>query len=139
MLKTATVFFAHGRAGVATFLLTATIVGTTAARTLAQTDPIATPPPNIIVPNYNGVPTGPLGGLEGSTNIARASDTSAPWFNPAGLSKAGTQISGSAGTYKLTTVAPGFLPTTGGSTEQVPNLAGATANVPQTTCAGSRP
>src|SRR4029077_20992349 len=48
-------------------------------------------------------------------------------FNPAGLSKAGTQISGSAGTYKLTTVAPGFLPNTGGSTEQVPNLAGATA------------
>src|SRR6185295_11726042 len=28
--------------------------------------PIISPPPNIIVPNYNGVPTGPLGGLEGS-------------------------------------------------------------------------
>src|SRR3954467_12224711 len=93
----------------------------------AQEGPITLPPPNIIVPNYNGVPTGPLGGLEGSAYVARATDTSAPWINPAGLSRAGTQISGSAGTYKLTTVAPGFLATTGGSTEQLPNLAGATA------------
>jgi hypothetical protein len=92
----------------------------------AQTEPITTPPPNIIVPNYNGVPVGPLGGLEGSAYVARATDTSAPWFNPAALSKAGTQISGSVGTYKLTTVSPGFLPTNGGSTEQLPNLAGAT-------------
>jgi hypothetical protein len=31
-----------------------------------------------------------------------------------------------AGTYKLTTVSPKFLPSNGGSTEQVPNLVGAT-------------
>jgi hypothetical protein len=96
-------------------------------KTFAQDTAITSPPPNLIVPNYNGVPSGPLGGLEGSAYIARAADTSAPWFNPAGLSRAGTQISGSAGTYKLTTLTPGFLATTGGSTEQIPNLAGATA------------
>ena len=64
--------------------------------------PIILPPPNIIVPNYNGVPTGPLGGLEGSAYVARAADTSAPWLNPAGLAQAGTQLSGSVSTYMLT-------------------------------------
>jgi hypothetical protein len=109
------------------FLLLASIAAAVPARAQDQTEPIATPPPNIIVPNYNGVPSGPFGGLEGSAYIARAGDTSATWLNPAGLSKAGTQISGSAGTYKLTTVSPRFLPTAGGSTEQIPNLVGATA------------
>jgi len=88
--------------------------------------PITSPPPNIIVPNYNGIPTGPLGGLEGSAHIARAGDTSAPWFNPAGLSQAGTQLSGSVGNYQFTTVTPARLPDTGGSTQHLPNLVGAT-------------
>jgi hypothetical protein len=61
----------------------------TAAPVTAQdVTPIIVPPPNIIVPNYNGVPTGPLGGLEGSAYVSRAADTSAPWLNPAGLSQA---------------------------------------------------
>src|SRR5436190_12004749 len=94
--------------------------------TLAQEVPITAPPPNIIVPNYNGVPTGPLGGLEGSAYIARAADTSAPWFNPAGLSQAGTQLSGSVGNYQFTTVTPDRLPDEGGSTQHLPNLVGAT-------------
>lgn len=88
--------------------------------------PIISPPPNIIVPNYNGIPIGPLGGLEGSAYIARASDTSAPWFNPAGLSQAGTQLSGSVGNYQYTTITPARLPNNGGSTQHLPNLAGAT-------------
>jgi hypothetical protein len=88
--------------------------------------PIILPPPNIIVPNYNGVPTGPLGGLEGSAYVARAADTSAPWLNPAGLSQAGTQLSGSVSTYMLTTITPRFLPGNGGSTQHLPNLVGAT-------------
>ena len=87
--------------------------------------PIISPPPNIIVPNYNGVPTGPLGGLEGSAYVARAADTSAPWLNPAGLPQAGTQLSGSVSTYMLTTITPRFLPS-GGSTQHLPNLVGAT-------------
>src|SRR4051812_34069658 len=97
------------------------------SRGLAQEVPITSPPPNIIVPNYNGVPTGPLGGLEGSAYIARAGDTSAPWFNPAGLSQAGTQLSGSVGNYQFTTVTPARLPDSGGSTQHLPNLVGATA------------
>lgn len=94
---------------------------------MAQEAPITSFPPNIIVPNYNGIPTGPLGGLEGSAHIARAADTSAPWFNPAGLSQAGTQLSGSVGNYQFTTVTPMRLPNTGGSTQHLPNLVGATA------------
>ena len=89
--------------------------------------PVLSPPPNIIIPNYNGIPTGPLGGLEGSAHVARTADTSAPWFNPAGLSQAGTQLSGSVGNYQFTTVTPARLPNTGGSTQHLPNLVGATA------------
>jgi hypothetical protein len=96
-------------------------------RALAQDTAITSFPPNIIVPNYNGIPTGPLGGLEGSAHIARAADTSAPWFNPAGLSQAGTQLSGSVGNYQFTTVTPKRLPNTGGSTQHLPNLVGGTA------------
>src|SRR3954468_3112193 len=109
------------------FWMATAIIGARPAPGLAQAEAITTAPPNIIVPNYNGVPVGPLGGLEGSAYVARASDTSAPWLNPAGLTKAGTQISGTAGTYKLTTVSPRFLPTNGGATSQIPNLFGITA------------
>ena len=88
--------------------------------------PITSPPPSIIIPNYNGIPTGPLGGLEGSAHVARAADTSAPWFNPAGLSLAGTQLSGSVGNYQFTTVTPARLPNSGGGTQHLPNIVGAT-------------
>src|SRR5262252_8359807 len=96
-------------------------------KVMAQPANITAPPPNIIVPNYNGVPIGPLGGLEGSAYIARAGDTSAPWFNPAGLSQAGTQLSGTVGNYQWTTVTPMRLPNEAGSTQHLPNLVGATA------------
>jgi hypothetical protein len=99
----------------------------TAAPGAAQdVTPIISPPPNIIVPNYNGVPTGPLGGLEGSAYVARAADTSAPWLNPAGLSQAGTQLSGSVSSRLSTTIKPRLLPDNGGSTQNLPNLVGAT-------------
>src|SRR3954453_12531625 len=108
------------------FLVAASVV-LVSTRSLAQEVPITSPPPNIIVPNYNGIPIGPLGGLEGSAYIARAADTSAGWFNPAGLSQAGTQLSGSVGNYQFTTVTPKRLPDTGGSTQHLPNLVGGTA------------
>src|SRR5262245_30787828 len=61
-------------------------------------DPLLTPPPNVVLPNANGVPVGPFGGLEGGAYVARVDDPSSAWFNPAGLSRAKTgQISGSAG------------------------------------------
>ena len=30
-----------------------------------ELDPLVTPPPNVVLPNPNGVPVGPFGGLEG--------------------------------------------------------------------------
>jgi hypothetical protein len=108
------------------FLWMAASIVAVSTRGMAQEGPITAPPPNIIVPNYNGIPSGPLGGLEGSSYIARAADTSAPWFNPAGLSQAGTQLSGSVGNYQFTTVTPRRLPNNGGSTQHLPNLVGAT-------------
>ena len=98
------------------------VVSTRSFAQVTQETPVLSPPPNIIVPNYNGIPTGPLGGLEGSAHVARAGDTSAPWFNPAGLPRSGTQLSGSVGNYQFTTVTPKRLPDTGGSTQHLPNL-----------------
>jgi hypothetical protein len=93
----------------------------------AQTADVATPPPNIVVPNYEGIPAGPFGGLEGSAYVARANDPSAAWFNPAGLSRAkGAQITGSAGLYQLTGVSPDALPGSGSSVQNLPNLVGFT-------------
>ena len=93
----------------------------------AQTAPVTTPAPNIVLPNYAGLPIGPYGGLESGAYTARADDPSAAWFNPAGLSRAtGTQISGSAGLYELTSVTPDVLGDSGGSLQQVPNLVGFT-------------
>ena len=66
-------------------------------------DQVATVPPNVVLSNYDNVPVGPFGGLEGSAYVARVGDPSAAWFNPAGLSRqTGVQISGSAGVYQWT-------------------------------------
>src|SRR5215471_9215793 len=93
----------------------------------AQVDQVATPPPNIVLSNYNSVPVGPYGGLEGSAYVARIDDPSASWFNPAGLAhQAAAQISGSAGVYQRTAVAPAALPDQGGSVQQLPNFVGFT-------------
>ena len=101
------------------------------ARSLAQgVDQVATAPPNIVLANYDSVPVGPFGGLEGSAYAARVGDPSAAWFNPAGLSRQSTaQISGSAGVYQQTSVSPQALPNRGGSVQQLPNFVGFTINV----------
>jgi hypothetical protein len=91
----------------------------------AQTDAVSTPPPNLVLDNYNSVPVGPYGGLEGAAYIARVGDPSAAWFNPAGLARQTTaQISGSAGVYQHTSVTPSALPNSGGSLQQLPNFVG---------------
>ena len=93
----------------------------------AQLPDILTPPPNIVVPNYEGIPIGPFAGLEASAYVARSSDPSAAWFNPAGLSRAkGAQISGSAGLYQYTKLSPEVSPGAGTSVQHVPNLVGFT-------------
>ena len=101
------------------------------ARSLAQSvDQVATAPPNIVLANYDSVPVGPFGGLEGSAYAARVGDPSAAWFNPAGLSRQSTaQISGSAGVYQRTSVSPQALPNTGGSVQQLPNFVGFTVHI----------
>jgi len=93
----------------------------------AQTDQVVTPPPNLVLSNYNSVPVGPFGGLEGSAYAARVDDPSAVWFNPAGLARQESpQISGSAGVYQRTSISPSSLPNQGGSIQQLPNFVGFT-------------
>jgi hypothetical protein len=107
------------------------VVASTSAHLEAQNvDQVATVPPNVLLANYDNVPVGPFGGLEGSAYVARVSDPSAVWFNPAGLTRqAGAQISGSAGVYQWTAVSPQALPNSGGSAQQLPNYVGFTFHV----------
>jgi hypothetical protein len=103
-----------------------------ATTAVAQAELVTTPPPNIVIGNYNSTSVGPYGGLEGSAYVARIGDPSAAWFNPAGLTREGTpQISGSAGVYQWTAVVPETLPNRGGSIQQLPNFVGFTF-VPRT-------
>lgn len=98
----------------------------------AQDAPVTTPPPNIVIGNYNSTAVGPFGGLEGTAYAARINDPSAAWFNPAGLARQQTpQISGSAGVYQRTVVGLEALPEEGGSLQQLPNFVGFTF-VPRT-------
>ena len=106
-------------------MLAALLVATGLAR--AQVDQVVTPPQNLVLSNYNSVPVGPFGGLEGAAYTARVGDPSAAWFNPAGLARQDSpQISGSAGVYERTSVSPDALPNTGGSIQQLPNYVGFT-------------
>lgn len=98
-----------------------------ASPVFAQVDQVTTPPPNLVVSNYDSVPVGPFGGLEGPAYVARVGDPSAAWFNPAGLARQNTaQISGSAGVYQRTSISPNSLPNEGGSFQQLPNFVGFT-------------
>ena len=107
--------------------LTVGVVWLAAAPVYAQVDQVATPPPNLVLANYNSVPVGPFGGLEGTAYVARVGDPSAAWFNPAGLARQNApQISGSAGVYQRTTITPEALPHEGGSLQQLPNFVGFT-------------
>jgi hypothetical protein len=101
-------------------------------------DQVATVPPNVVLSNYDNVPVGPFGGLEGSAYVARVGDPSAAWFNPAGLSRqTGVQISGSAGVYQWTAVSPQALPNSGGARRQLPSVVGFTAHLRAGVTAGA--
>ena len=98
-----------------------------ASPAFGQVDQVTTPPPNLVLSNYDSVPVGPFGGLEGAAYVARVGDPSAAWFNPAGLARQNTaQISGSAGVYQRTSITPASLPNRGGSFQQLPNFVGFT-------------
>src|SRR4051794_12426121 len=89
---------------------------------------VVTPPANVLLPNYDSVPVGPNAGLEGSAYVARVSDPSAAWLNPAGLGHAtASEVSGSSGLFQISNVSPSVLPDTGGSGQQLPSVVGFTA------------
>ena len=92
----------------------------------AQTTNIATPPPNVLLPNANGVPPGQTANLEGGAYVARADDSSSNWYNPAGLARASTSsVSATGGAYQGTTVKMSAFPDAGGSFTHLPAVVGA--------------
>ena len=106
-------------------LLATSVACLIASPAFAQVDQVVTPPPNLVLANYDNVPVGPFGGLEGSAYVARVGDPSAAWFNPAGLARqTAAQVSGSAGVYQRTSITPTALPSRGGSFQQLPNFVG---------------
>lgn len=99
-----------------------------AAPTPAQTLPtpvVTVPPVSLILPNYNSVPVGEVAALEGGAFVARANDTSAGFYNPAGLALAEqSAISGSAGAYQFGSVSPDALTNVQGTFQQIPAMFG---------------
>src|SRR5512137_2477541 len=86
---------AAGHAALAVCLAAAPAVG----QSLPQ---VAVPPLNITLPNYSSVAVGEIGSLEANALLTRASDSSAAWYNPAGLSLAEqSSVAGSAGTFQF--------------------------------------
>ena len=80
-------------------------------------------PLSIILPNYNSVAVGEIGSLEANAFLARADDSAAPWYNPAGLTLAKqSSVSGTAGMFQFTEVTPEGLEQRGRSFQQVPSL-----------------
>ncbi len=99
------------------------VVAPVAAQT-APLPPAAVPPQNVFLPNYNSVAIGEIGSLEANAFIARADDSSAVWFNPAGLALAKqTSVSGSAGLFQYSSVSPEDMQKAGSSLDWVPAMA----------------
>ena len=71
-----------------------------AAQTSATLPQAAAAPINIILPNYSNVAVGEIGSLEGNAYLARVGDSSAAYYNPAGLTLAKNSVSGSGGAFK---------------------------------------
>jgi len=96
------------------------------AGAVAQSTSVATPPPNVLLPNANGVPPGQTANLEGGAYVARADDSSSNWYNPAGLARASTSsVSATGGAYQGTTVKMSAFPDEGGSFTHLPAVVGA--------------
>jgi hypothetical protein len=88
---------------------------------------ITSPQFTLTLPNYYMTPIGQVGGLEGGAFVARTNDSSANWYNPAGLALAQkSSVSSSAGSYQLLSLVPKDLQSddSGGSSQQVPALVG---------------
>lgn len=111
----------------ASVAMAATMALADARPALAQTalPPVAVPPVNVMLPNYNSVPVGEIGGLEAGAFVVRANDSSAIFYNPAGLILADrSSISGSAGVMQFDTVTATGLLHSGTSFQNVPAMFG---------------
>jgi hypothetical protein len=81
----------------------------------------AVAPANGILPNYNSVAIGEIGSLEGNAFVARADDSSAAWYNPAGLTLAKqSTVSGSGGAFQSVAVTPEGFKKSGTSFRIIP-------------------
>lgn len=88
-----------------------------------------TPSVSLLLPNYNSVPLGESASLEGGAFIARANDSSAAFFNPAGLAHAErSSISGSAGSFQFGSVSTDDFVNVESSFQQLPALLGVVVN-----------
>jgi hypothetical protein len=84
---------------------------------------VAVAPTNVLLPNYNGVPIGEIGGLEVGAFLARANDSSAAFYNPAGLTRAEqTSVSGTAGVFQFGAVSADAVGESAHSFQQVPAM-----------------
>ena len=94
----------------------------------APTPAVAAPQVSLLLPNYNSVPVGEVAALEGGAFVARANDTSAGFYNPAGLALADqSSISGSAGAYQFGSVTPEGLTKVKDTIKQIPAMFGVVA------------
>jgi hypothetical protein len=97
----------------------------------AQNAAVVTPPPNVLLPNANGVPPGQTANVEGGAYVARADDSSSNWYNPAGLARASTSsVSATGGAYQVTTVRMSAFPDAGGAFTHLPAVVGAVFKPP---------
>ncbi len=94
----------------------------------AQTSPPSQPSPSasvvsVILPNYNSLPIGETAGLEGGAFVARSSDPSSGYYNPAGLVRAEqSALSGSAGVFQFGSISPEAFTNVESSFQQIPAM-----------------
>ena len=94
-----------------------------AAQTSASLPEAAVAPFNIVLPNYSNVAIGEIGGLEGNAYLARVGDSSAAYYNPAGLTLATkNSVSGSGGAFQTASVSPEGFSETGTSFRHIPTM-----------------
>ena len=94
-----------------------------AAQTSASLPQAAVAPFNIVLPNYSNVAVGEIGGLEGNAYLARVGDSSAAYYNPAGLTLATkNSVSGSGGAFQTTSVSPENFSERGMSFRHIPTM-----------------
>jgi hypothetical protein len=81
-------------------------VGLAWALPAAGQETLLVAPPTLLVPNDDSLPIGTWAAFEANAAVVRADDSSAVWFNPAGLAKAASSsAAASASTIVRTTVA----------------------------------